>query len=155
MEIRLRRTRELTCALVALISLCAAGLVGTPRAAASSPAFVIIINPEITETTATREFVARAFLKKTTRWPDGQVIHPVDQSGESALRRRFTDAVLDRSVSAVRTYWQQQIFSGDDIPPPEVSGDDAVVAFVIREPGAIGYVSSSANVRTAKVLSLR
>lgn len=155
MQMRLRRSREVVAAVAALLALSVASVARAPRAEAASPAFVVIANPDVTEATVTREFVSRAFLKKTTRWPDGSVIHPVDQTADSSLRRRFTENVLGRSISAVRTWWQQQIFSGNDIPPPELGGDDAVVAFVLREPGAIGYVSASADVKTAKVLTLR
>ena len=61
------------------------------------------------------------------------------------MRRIFSERVLKRSVAAVRNYWQQRIFSGRDVPPPEVEGDEAVVAYVAEHPGAVGYVSLGAK----------
>src|SRR5262245_29898277 len=88
-----------------------------PRADAS---FRIIVNPGNPATTVDRRFLADTFLKKVTRWPNGDLIRPVDQNADSAVRRRFSDDVIERSVEAVRSYWQQQIFSGREVPPPEV-----------------------------------
>jgi ABC-type phosphate transport system substrate-binding protein len=63
--------------------------------------------------------------------------------------------VLKRSVAAVKSYWQQKVFSGQNVPPPELDSDQQVVTFVLRNPGAVGYVSSAANVEGVKTLSLR
>ena len=83
------------------------------------------------------------------------MIRPVDQSADSAVRRRFSEEVLQRSVTAVRSYWQQVIFSGRDVPPPELAGDGTVLEFVRNHTGAVGYISGSASSAGAKVLSVR
>jgi len=35
------------------------------------------------------------------------------------IRVAFSKSVHGKSVGAVRAFWQQQIFSGRDVPPPE------------------------------------
>ena len=50
---------------------------------------------------------------------------------------------------------QQQIFAGRDLPPPELDSDDEVVKYVLRYPGAIGYVSAGANVGAAKIVTVK
>jgi len=90
-----------------------------------------------------RKFLADAFLKKTTRWDDGELIRPVDQVPDSPVRRKFSEDVVKRSVAAVRSYWQQVIFTGRGVPPPEVGGDDEVVRYVLKYSGAVGYVSEA------------
>jgi hypothetical protein len=50
--------------------------------------------------------------------------------------------VHDRSATAIRAFWQQQIFSGRDIPPVEKPGDADVMRAVADNVGAIGYVLS-------------
>jgi hypothetical protein len=60
-----------------------------------------------------------------------------------------------RSVAAVKSYWQQVIFSGRGVPPPELESDEAVIRHVTRSPGAVGYVSGAANVRGVRVVSVR
>ena len=102
-----------------------------------------------------RLFLGDAFLKKVTTWPDGELIRPVDQPVGSATRRAFTEDVLRRSVEAVKSYWQRRIFAGRDVPPPELDGDDDVVAYVAKHPGAVGYVVPGTVLRGAKVLAVK
>jgi len=122
--------------------------------AAPAPVFVVIVNPSNPTNHVDRKFLADAFLKKTTRWDDGELIRPVDQVPDSPVRRKFSEDVVKRSVAAVRSYWQQVIFTGRGVPPPEVGGDDEVVRYVLKYSGAVGYVSGSANADGAKVIAV-
>jgi ABC-type phosphate transport system substrate-binding protein len=119
------------------------------------PSYRVIVHPENKEAALGRAFLADAFLKKVTRWRSGEVVRPVDQPLSSAVRRKFSDEVLGRSVAAVRSYWQQLIFAGRDVPPPELESDAAVIAYVLRTPGAVGYVSGSASLGAAKPLAVK
>lgn len=125
------------------------------QAAVPPQPYRVIVHPHNPMAKIDRAFLADAFLKKTTRWRNGEVILPVDLGGDSPTRRKFTDEVLNRSVAAVRSYWQQQIFSGRDIPPPELDSDEEVVLYVIKHPGAVGYVSGNAEIGGAKVVAVR
>jgi len=102
-----------------------------------------------------RKFLSEAFLKRTTRWPGGAAIKPVDLGSDSPVRRRFSEDVLNRSVSAVKSYWQQMIFSGRAIPPPELETDEEVVRYVSKHAGAIGYVSGAGDLPGVKVVTLK
>ena len=144
------RRREVLFAL--LVALC---LVIASDLKAAEGTFVLVVNSHTREDQLDPTFVADAFLKKKTRWPDGEVIHPVDQRRDSAVRRAFSRDVLKRSVDAVRSYWQQRIFSGRDVPPPEVDSDVAVLRFVRDNPGAIGYVAEPPNVQGVRVITLK
>jgi ABC-type phosphate transport system substrate-binding protein len=119
------------------------------------PAFVVIVNPQNPYRTLDRTFVADVFLKKTTRWPSGDVIKPVDLPPDSRARARFSEDVLKRSVAAVKSYWNQMIFSGRDVPPPELPTDDDVVKYVLTHSGAIGYVSGDARLGDARIVTVR
>jgi ABC-type phosphate transport system substrate-binding protein len=79
----------------------------------------------------------------------------VDQGKASSVRAAFSKAVLGRPVSAVESYWQQQIFSGKDVPPAAKGSDDEVVTFVKANPGAIGYVSAGASTAGVKVVDVK
>jgi ABC-type phosphate transport system substrate-binding protein len=116
------------------------------------PPYLVIVNTANPTIRASRGFVSDAFLKKTTRWPNDDVIRPVDQAEDSAVRRRFSEDVLRRSVAAVKSYWQQIVFTGRDLPPPELGSDDEVVTFVTKHPGAIGYVAGDARIVGVKIL---
>ncbi len=117
--------------------------------------YVVIVNPANAESSADRAFLADAFLKKTTTWSNGATIHPVDLPGNSPVRHAFSDDVLHRSISEVKGYWQQRIFSGRDVPPPELDTEAEVVAYVLKYNGAVGYVSASAPLNGTKVISVR
>ncbi len=119
-----------------------------------SPEYVLIAHPGNPTTRVSRDFVAKAFLKRVTRWDDGETIRPVDQSLGARARRAFSVAVLSRSAEAMRSYWQQRIFSGRDVPPPELASDDDVIRYVGATKGALGYISARANARDAKVLTV-
>jgi len=117
--------------------------------------FRVIIHPENPATSFTRDFLIDAFLKRTTRWSDGEMLRPVDQRSTSVARQNFSDAVLRRSVAAVKNYWQQRIFSGRDLPPPELDSDEAVVSYVMSHRGALGYVSGGAKLDKAKPVAVQ
>lgn len=104
-------------------------------------AYRVVVHPSNALRSVASEWLADAFLKKVTRWPDGETLRPIDQRAGSEVRRAFSQGVLRRSVGAVRSYWQQRIFSGRDVPPPEVDSDEAVLGFVAKHAGAVGYIS--------------
>ena len=114
------------------------------------PDFRVIVHPDNPSSSLTRDFLVDAFLKRTSHWSDGETIRPVDQRQSAFVRRRFSESVLQRSVAAVKSYWQQRIFSGRELPPPELDSDDAVVAYVLKHRGAVGYVSGAAKLERAK-----
>lgn len=138
--------------LALLIALC---LVIASDLKAAEPTFAVVVNVSVPGGELERAFVADAFLKKRTRWPHGEVIAPVDQRRESLVRREFSETVLKRSVEAVRNYWQQRIFSGRDVPPPELESDVAVLRFIRDTPGAIGYVSEPPNLQGVRVVTVK
>lgn len=100
--------------------------------------------------------VSKLFLKQERKFPSGAVATIVDPGKSSPVREAFSTAVIGRSVGAVEQYWQQQLFSGRDVPPVTKASDDEVLALVKSTPGAIGYVSDGAVVPSGvKVLSLK
>jgi hypothetical protein len=73
----------------------------------------------------------------------------------SEVRRRFTEQILRRPLSAVRAYWQQRIFSGRELPPPELESDEQVASYVRKNAGAVGYVSGSSSLDGLKAISVQ
>jgi ABC-type phosphate transport system substrate-binding protein len=125
------------------------------EAEAATAAFRLIVNETNPITSIDRKTLADVFLKKVTRWGDGAVIRPVDLRPESPVRIAFTDEVLRRTVVAVKSYWQQLVFSGREVPPPEVDSDEQVIKFVLRSPGAVGYVSGEVHLEHVKPISVK
>lgn len=101
---------------------------------------VVIVNSANPVSTMRREEVARMFLREVPAWSNGEEILPVDQVERSPSRITFAREVQGQSVSSLKTYWQQRIFTGSDSPPPERVSDSDVLTYVRSNPGAIGYV---------------
>jgi ABC-type phosphate transport system substrate-binding protein len=114
--------------------------------AASSQGFKIVANEANASDAISKQELSNVFMKKKNTWSDGLPVLPVDQAADSATRHGFSRVIFGRDASAIKTYWQRQIFSGKGVPPPEMGSDDAVLSYVREHPGAIGYVSSSADV---------
>ena len=142
--------RRLFAASAALLLLSAA----RPIRAQADYSFIVVVNSSNPTAALPRSAVALLFLKRAA-WSDGQRALPVDLREDSETRRDFTKLVHQKSIMAIRSYWQQQIFSGREVPPPEKRTDAEVLEFVRANPAAIGYVSASADLGDGvKILNL-
>ncbi len=127
--------------------------------AAAQDGFKVVVHASVAGTQVKRQALAALFLKKATRWGDGRLARPVDQSARSPVRQRFSMDVLGQPVAAVTLYWQREITSGrataERLPPSVKGSDDEVAAFVKATEGAVGYLSAAAAVPDGvKVLKL-
>lgn len=107
--------------------------------------YVVVVNAANPAASVSRSEAANLFLKKAARWSHGAAAQPVDLQKSSAVRDAFSRAVLGKPASAIVSFWQQQIFSGRDVPPPEKASDAEVLAHVRANPGAVGYVSAGTD----------
>ena len=128
-------------------------LLASMPAVAGAEDYKVIVNSANPTSSVTTGQLSGLFLKKTP-WPHGQAVVPVDLSEDSPVRRSFTSAVHARPVAAIMAYWQQKVFSGRDVQPPEQASDAEVIAFVRANPAAVGYVSADAAVNGVKVLTV-
>lgn len=155
-----RRGRLLFLVALAAVSLAAVPRGGQAAVLDSEPrrrdeGFVVVVNDQNGVASAPRVLISRFFLKKATHWESGAVALPVDLPADSPVRRAFSRRVLAKSVTSVKAYWQQQIFSGRQVPPPEKETETEVLAFVRSNASAIGYVSPVAVLpRGVRVLTV-
>lgn len=130
------------------------GVLSSPMPAGAQE-FTVIVNAANPLASMQRDDVAKLFLKKTVSWQSGQAASPVELPAAAKAREAFARTVLNKSIPQVKSYWQQQIFSGRDVPPPEKQSENDVVAFVRSNPGAIGYVSKGVDIgRGVKALTV-
>jgi ABC-type phosphate transport system substrate-binding protein len=140
---------------VTTLLLAAAGWTSGALGQAPAGDFQVVVHPSNPASAVDRRFLSQVFLRKTTHWESGESTRPVDLPADSETRRRFSEVIHGRSVAAVKNYWQQIIFAGRGVPPPELESDEAVLRHVTRWPGAVGYVSAGAELRGARVLTVR
>src|SRR5690349_22742316 len=125
-------TMHVRTALLAAAFVAGAAL-GAPRTAAAQ-GYQVIVNAANSASTLPKGEVAALFLKQVTTWPDGTPVAVVDLTDKSTVRAAFSKEVLGRSATAVRSYWQQQVFGGRAVPPTQRASDAEVIAFVRENP---------------------
>ena len=121
---------------------------------ATAADFLVVVNESNATTTLTAREVANIFLKKRIQWNDGTKITPVVLPDANPASAAFDRQILNKSIAALRAYWQQEIFSGRNIPPVERTSDEEVVAQVQKYPGAIGYLNGGAAHAGVRVVNV-
>ena len=121
---------------------------------AHAASYKVIVNNSVSVSSLSKKAASDLFLKKTTKWESGAAVAPVDQLDSSNTREGFSKAVHGKTAAAVKSYWNQQIFSGRDVPPVEKKSDAEVLSFVRSTPGAIGYVSEAASAEGVRVVTV-
>jgi ABC-type phosphate transport system substrate-binding protein len=138
---------------IVVVLLCGASA-RTAAETAPAPAWKLVVNPRNPVTQVSRKELGKIFLKKSTTWSGGSKIQPVDQIVTASVREAFSRSAHGKSARAVKAWWNQQIYSGQGVPPPELAGDAKVLGYVLANPGAIGYVSGDAVVGEAKLVTV-
>lgn len=80
------------------------------------------------------------FLKRISIDRRGQGIIPLNLPPDHRLRTAFSVALLGETPQDLQNYWNQRYFHGVS-PPYVVNSEEAMVRFVAKTPGAIGYVA--------------
>ncbi len=124
---------------------CAGLLLSAGAALAQRASFKVVVNASSSTSSLSRATASKLFLKKKTRWESGGKVLPVDQVKKSSVRESFSEAVHNKDVRAIESYWQTQIFGGRATPPPELVSDTEILDYVRTHAGAIGYVSRNAT----------
>lgn len=122
---------------------------GTGAAAADVVAVVSAKNPV---TALSRNQIVDIFLGKTSRFPDGSPVMPIDHIEGSAERDEFYARFAGKSPAQLKAYWSKIIFTGRGRPPREVSNSAEVKKLVVEHPNAIGYIERNLVDGSVKVL---
>ena len=122
---------------------------------AQAASFKIIVNNGLRVDSLPKKAVSDFFMKRAPKWENGTPVTAVDQEQAATVREQFSRAIHGKPAAAVKSYWNQQIFSGREVPPLEKRNDAEVVAFVRANAGAIGYVSDTAPTDGVRVVSVQ
>lgn len=85
--------------------------------------------------------LALIFWRKKLYWGSGRRIEPVNLLPENALRRRFSQSILDSLPEDQVEYWNALYFHGTT-PPHVVRSQEAMLRYVAETPGSIGYMDA-------------
>jgi ABC-type phosphate transport system substrate-binding protein len=126
------------------IVLLAASLALPPVLVAEEAGYKVIVHESNPLSSISAAELSKLFLKKVSRWSNGNPARPVDLSDLSPVREQFSKEVHKKALPAVLAYWRQQIFSGSGLPPPEKGSDTEVMTYIKEHADAVGYVAARA-----------
>lgn len=103
----------------------------------------IIINKQKTlkELKLQPENLNPIFWRKQRYWPKGLPIKPVNLDIQNPMRLHFSKAILGSLPNAQIDFWNGQYFNGIK-PPYSVKSQEAVLRYIAKTEGAIGYVDA-------------
>ena len=113
---------------------------------------VVIVSAKSPIASLSADQVTRIFLGKSTAFPNHDPAYPIDQPQGAAVRDEFYEKVVHKDASQLAAYWAKIIFTGEGRPPKLVKGDKEVVRTISENPGAIGYLDSSALNHSVKAV---
>jgi len=125
--------------------------------AALSPTFalaglVCIVHKENPLESAPVDKVRNVFLGKAQSVDNSGTLLALDVEPSSAVRKTFTDKIVEKNDSELSKYWSRLVFTGKGTPPKKVGGDDAVIKMVSENKNALGCVDDSKGLGSVKVI---
>lgn len=124
-------------------------LLSAVNAAAQQLPFFVVVHPDNPTDMVSLELLADIYHQQTASWEDGVAIRPVDLEPGSAVREKFSEAILGRTTDEVIARRKGQ--SGQ-APPPEVASEQEALDIVRQDRGAIAYVSTMAPLEGVKLV---
>lgn len=110
-------------------------------AAGQAEGMLVIASTKVPKIQISSDELSSIYKLKKKFWDDNMLVVPVNRDASSKEREKFTEAVFNLSTQDMAEYWNRLRFQGKFPPVVQVS-DQAVLAFVRRIPGAIGYIAA-------------
>jgi len=124
-----------------LLALALAALAGVHSLPARAQPRIAVIVARKAHHPLSRDALRDIYLKKIYLDHTGHPYIPVNLPPDDPLRTAFSGDLFRLSNRQLQDYWNRRYFQG--ISPPYVLGSQqAVLQFVAKTPGAIGYVSA-------------
>lgn len=111
----------------------------------------VIANKALPHNDLSKDEIAAIYLLKKKHWDDGDPILPINLPAQSQSRNVFTEQVFNSTPEKLGGYWDQMLFKGIT-PPLTQNSEQAVMLFVERMKGAIGYVEQKPDNPNLKVI---
>jgi hypothetical protein len=105
----------------------------------------IIVNPSVQSASLDRERLRAIFTMRLTAWPNGPPIRVFVLPDRDPVSDRFYREQLGMYSYVLRAVWDRMVFTGTGLAPTLVRSEEEMRARVRATPGAIGYVSRSAD----------
>ncbi len=129
-------------------------LLGASVCHSSHAQIVIIVNQNAKPASVSTGDLRDIFQGNVSAFPDGSHVTPVLLK-QGSVSDDFLSLYVGKSDTAFRANWRSLLFSGQGVMPRTLDSEVAVVEYVARTPGAIGYISRSTPHEGVKVLAVR
>jgi TonB family protein len=113
----------------------------------------LIANPSVRADSASPQEIRKIFLEQTNTLGDGSHVEPVLET-EGPIHAEFLREYLERTDDDLQNYYRALVFTGRGSMPKALGSDAAVVAYVARTRGAIGYVDAGSATEGVKTLTV-
>ncbi len=111
----------------------------------------IIGNKDLPSEQLEKSEIAAIYLLKKKHWENGEDIMPINLPAQADARTHFTAQIFDSTPEKLGSYWDKMLFKGET-PPVTQNSEQAVIMFVERVKGAIGYVETKPQSSQIKIL---
>jgi ABC-type phosphate transport system substrate-binding protein len=130
----------------------AAALLACLAGPAAAADLVVIANPSVSASDISADDLKLIFLGSKTSF-GGSNVEPV-LADAGAAHEEFLKSYLSKSDSALRNHFKSLVFTGKGSMPKSFNSDAAIVAYIAKTKGAIGYVAEGAA-GSAKKLAVK
>jgi len=103
---------------------------------------VVIVN-KANSNAVDKDAVAKIYKGKLKNWPSGGAVVNLSLPDNNPETGKFCDEIIGKSLSHMKLLWSQMMFSGQALPPKQVSSDDEMKKMVSANIDAIGFIKAS------------
>jgi ABC-type phosphate transport system substrate-binding protein len=115
---------------------------------------VFIVNPQGADAELSSDSLKSVLIGNKTKWDGGGLIKlAVLTSGP--VHDKVIQDNTQRSADQFDKYWKKLVFTGKGFMPMQAADEAALVDYVAKTPGALGYVSSGAVTDRVKVIPIK
>ncbi|MBZ5644745.1 MAG: hypothetical protein LAO19_18455 [Acidobacteriia bacterium] len=114
----------------------------------------IIVNDSVGATSVSVDDLRSVFLQEKDSLAGAGHVEVVIEKGGPA-HEAFLKQYLDKSDSALQSYYRSLVFTGKGSMPKTVGSDAEMVAYVAKTKGAIGYVGGDTAADGVKTLQVK
>lgn len=115
---------------------------------------IVVAHPAVSVAEVSGADLKSLFLGKTTSWSDGSPARTAMLTDGPALDE-FLKRYIKKAPSHFGLYWKKAVYTGTGTPPAEYRTEAELIDYVTRTPGAIGFVSTDADVDGVRVIAVK
>jgi ABC-type phosphate transport system substrate-binding protein len=112
----------------------------------------VIVNPA-NASDINEKMIKKIFLGKQKKFPNGQVVIPLNSQEGTPSRDSFNKTIIGRSATQISSHWARLVFTGKGTQPQDLASDAEIIKTVSSNQGAISYVDAASVTANVKVIA--